>query len=58
VSLPLLPAGKVLLRGAIWDAVAPSNLNAGEQVVVRGVENLVLQVEPSSQPETMHPAQA
>jgi membrane-bound serine protease (ClpP class) len=58
VSLPLLPAGKVLLRGAIWDAVAPANLAAGEQVVVRGVRNLVLQVEPSPQPATMRPAQA
>jgi membrane-bound serine protease (ClpP class) len=55
VTLPLMPAGKVLLRGAIWDAVAPMNLNAGEQVVVRGVRNLVLQVEPVSHPVSMTP---
>jgi membrane-bound serine protease (ClpP class) len=58
VSLPLTPAGKVLLRGAIWDAIAPVNLNVGEQVVVRSVQNLILQVEPVSQPATMSPAHA
>jgi membrane-bound serine protease (ClpP class) len=58
VSLPLLPRGKVLLRGAIWDAVAPANLNVGEPVVVRGVQNLVLQVEPISQSVPLYPAHA
>jgi membrane-bound serine protease (ClpP class) len=58
VSLPLMPAGKVLLRGAIWDAVAPINLDVGQHIVVRGVQNLVLQVEPVSQPVSMTPAHA
>jgi membrane-bound serine protease (ClpP class) len=58
VSLPLMPAGKVLLRGALWDAVAPNNMNVGQQVVVRGVENLVLHVEPVTEPVTMSPAHA
>jgi membrane-bound serine protease (ClpP class) len=47
---PLIPGGKVLLRGALWDAVAPANLEVGEEVVVRGVKDLVLQVEPSRRP--------
>jgi membrane-bound serine protease (ClpP class) len=47
VRSPLMPGGKVLLRGALWDAIAPANLDVGEEVVVRGVKDLVLQVEPS-----------
>lgn len=52
----LTPAGKVLLRGALWNAVAPFNVEVGQQVVVRGIENLVLRVEPISQPATLSPA--
>jgi len=58
VTLPLLPKGKVALRGALWDAVAPTNLDVGQQIVVRGVENLVLQVEPISQSVPLYPARA
>jgi membrane-bound serine protease (ClpP class) len=46
VSAPLVPAGKVLVHGELWDAVASAPVDAGEKVVVRGVENLVLHVEP------------
>ena len=46
VTSPLTPAGKVFVQGEIWDAVASSNVEAGQRVVVRRVENLVLQVEP------------
>ena len=46
VTAPLTPAGKVFVQGEIWDAVASSNIEAGRRVVVRKVENLVLQVEP------------
>jgi len=46
VTTPLNPAGKVFVQGEIWDAVAASNIEAGQRVVVRKVENLVLQVEP------------
>lgn len=52
----LTPAGKVLLRGALWNAVAPFNVEVGQQVVVRGIENLVLHVEPVSQAATLSPA--
>lgn len=58
VTMPLTPAGKVLVRGALWDAVAPVNVDVGRQIVVRGVRNLVLQVEPVSQPVALRPAQA
>jgi membrane-bound serine protease (ClpP class) len=58
VTVPLAPAGKVLLRGALWDAVAPVNVNVGAQIVVRGLHNLVLEVEPVSQTVVHHPAQA
>jgi membrane-bound serine protease (ClpP class) len=58
VTVPLVPAGKVLLRGALWDAVAPVNVDIGTQIVVRGVHNLVLQVEPVSQPVAAGPAHA
>jgi membrane-bound serine protease (ClpP class) len=46
VTAALVPAGKVFVQGELWDAVAPSSVEAGSRVVVRGVENLVLQVEP------------
>ena len=47
VTSPLTPAGKVFVQGEIWDAVASLNLEAGQRVVVRKVENLVLRVEPA-----------
>ena len=58
VTLPLTPSGKVLLRGALWDAVAPVNVAVGQQVVVRGIRDLLLQVEPLSEPATLNPARA
>jgi membrane-bound serine protease (ClpP class) len=48
VCAPLTPAGKVFVQGELWDAVAPANVEAGGRVVIRKVENLVLQVEPVS----------
>lgn len=56
VTMPLTPAGKVLVRGALWDAVAPVSVDLGRQIVVRSVHNLVLQVEPLSQTVTVNPA--
>jgi len=49
VCAPLAPRGKVFVRGELWNAVAPTNIEAGEKVVVRKVENLVLYVEPVHQ---------
>jgi membrane-bound serine protease (ClpP class) len=50
VCAPLTPAGKVFVQGELWDAIAPTNVEAGGQVVIRKVENLVLQVEPLREP--------
>jgi membrane-bound serine protease (ClpP class) len=46
----LAPAGKVLLRGALWDATSTTTIEAGQTVVVRSVNNLVLEVVPAQQP--------
>ena len=58
VTSRLAPAGKVLLHGALWDAVASANIEVGQRVVVRRVQNLVLQVEPAPQPVALGPAHA
>jgi membrane-bound serine protease (ClpP class) len=49
VNSRLAPTGKVLLRGALWDATSPINIEAGQSVVVRSVNNLVLEVAPAQQ---------
>ena len=43
----LAPAGKVFVHGELWDAVASSNVPAGEKIIVRGVDGLQLQVDPA-----------
>src|SRR5215472_1343321 len=58
VTSRLAPAGKVLLHGALWDAVATASVEVGQPVVVRQVQNLVLQVEPSPQSVVLGPAHA
>jgi membrane-bound serine protease (ClpP class) len=47
----LAPSGKVLVHGELWDAVAPTNIPAGEKVVVQKVDGLQLQVEPAHESE-------
>jgi membrane-bound serine protease (ClpP class) len=42
----LAPQGKVFVHGELWDAVASSNISAGQPVIVRRVDGLQLQVEP------------
>ena len=44
----LSPHGKIFVHGELWDAVSSSNVDVGEQVVVRRVDGLLLQVEPLS----------
>jgi membrane-bound serine protease (ClpP class) len=39
------PEGKVFVQGEIWNAHAPSRVGIGEQIVVRKVEGLELEVE-------------
>ena len=43
---PLAPRGKIFVHGELWDAVSSSDLSAGQSVVVRRVDGLVLLVEP------------
>src|SRR5437763_9067710 len=42
---PLAPSGKVFVHGEIWDAVATTNIPAGERVVVHQVDGLQLKVD-------------
>ena len=46
----LSPQGKVFIRGELWDAVSSSSVPMGQIVVVRGVEGLILQVDPAIVP--------
>jgi membrane-bound serine protease (ClpP class) len=39
------PEGKVFIQGELWNAHAPSRVQMGEQVVVRKIEGLELEVE-------------
>jgi membrane-bound serine protease (ClpP class) len=42
----LSPSGKIFVHGELWDAVSSSDVPAGQSVVVRRVDGLLLQVEP------------
>jgi membrane-bound serine protease (ClpP class) len=42
----LSPRGKIFVHGELWDAVSSSNVSAGQTVVVRRVDGLLLQVDP------------
>ncbi|MGB8063596.1 MAG: nodulation protein NfeD [Candidatus Sulfotelmatobacter sp.] len=42
----LSPQGKVFVHGELWDAIASSSQPVGQLVIVRGVDGLILQVEP------------
>jgi membrane-bound serine protease (ClpP class) len=44
---PLSPHGKILVHGELWDATSSTGVAAGQTVVVRAVDGLQLQVEPS-----------
>jgi len=46
----LSPQGKVFVHGELWDAVASLPLPAGQLVVVRTVDGLILQVDPLANP--------
>jgi membrane-bound serine protease (ClpP class) len=43
----LAPQGKVFVHGELWDAVSSAQVAAGQTVVVRQVDGLRLQVDPS-----------
>ncbi len=42
---PLAPEGKVFVHGELWNAIASSPVESGEQVMVRAMEGLTLKVE-------------
>ncbi len=44
---PLNPSGKVFVHGELWDALSSSEVAAGQDVVVKRVDGLRLQVEPA-----------
>jgi membrane-bound serine protease (ClpP class) len=46
VQTALSPRGKVFVHGELWDAVSSTDVAAGESVVVRRVDGLLLTVEP------------
>ncbi|HST78648.1 MAG TPA: nodulation protein NfeD [Verrucomicrobiae bacterium] len=49
VRSALTPAGKVFVRGELWDAVANAPVGIGRPVIIRYVKDLVLHVEPAAQ---------
>ena len=42
----LSPRGKIFVHGELWDAISSSDVAAGQWIMVRRVDGLVLQVEP------------
>src|SRR6202051_2190635 len=46
----LAPRGKIFVHGELWDAISSGDVAAGQSVVVRRVDGLLLQVEPLSVP--------
>ncbi|MFZ0307956.1 MAG: nodulation protein NfeD [Candidatus Sulfotelmatobacter sp.] len=42
----LSPRGKIFVHGELWDAVSSSEVSAGQSVVVRRIDGLLLQVDP------------
>jgi membrane-bound serine protease (ClpP class) len=42
----LSPRGKIFVHGELWDAVSSTDIAAGQPVVVRQIDALILQVEP------------
>lgn len=44
---PLAPEGKVFIQGELWNAVSKVEIASGEQVVVRRLNGLTLEVEPA-----------
>src|SRR5579863_5255419 len=51
----LSPRGKIFVHGELWDAVASSEVAAGQTVVVMRVDGLVVQVEPAPMAQTAIP---
>lgn len=48
VQAPFTPKGKVFVHGELWEAVGPGEVGVGQNVVVRNVRDLTLEVEPAN----------
>jgi membrane-bound serine protease (ClpP class) len=48
----LSPRGKIFVHGELWDAVSSCDLPAGQTVVVRRIDGLLLQVDPLAASQT------
>jgi membrane protein implicated in regulation of membrane protease activity len=46
VTVDCMPEGQVRVAGEIWRATCRAGAAAGDEVVIRGVDRLVLEVEP------------
>jgi membrane-bound serine protease (ClpP class) len=44
----LSPRGKIFVHGELWDAVSSTDVSAGQTVVVRRIDGLLLQVDPAT----------
>ncbi len=47
VTMPLAPKGYVRVKGELWQARANSAIDAGEEVVIVGIERMTLLVSPA-----------
>jgi membrane-bound serine protease (ClpP class) len=47
---PLAPEGKIFVHGELWDAISSAPVEAGQQVRVRRLDGLRLEVEPATVP--------
>jgi membrane-bound serine protease (ClpP class) len=52
VQAPLTPSGKVFVQGELWDAISPTTVDVGRNVVIRKVQDLKLYVEPETSERT------
>ena len=44
----LSPRGKIFVHGELWDAISSSDVAAGQWIMVRRIDGLLLQVDPAS----------
>lgn len=52
---PLAPEGKVFVHGELWNAVSATPVEGGQQVRIRRVDGLRLEVEPTPAPASQPP---
>jgi membrane-bound serine protease (ClpP class) len=50
VQIPLVPKGRIFVFGESWNAISPTPVAVGEQVVIKKITGLELEVEPVGKP--------